>query len=143
MSRLISERKDLAVKMLALSYIFQKSDLIDSAVMQKGKDNGIEADAITKDCDFALASLRETAEEVAEKLISEDGDLIRNGFCFLAGNEDDELTSKLRRVRHAQEGLEARVDHLIAERDLAADIQSRRQDVKVLASQLVGAGGGV
>lgn len=140
MSRPISERKDLAVEVLALSYIFQKSDLIDPAVVQKGKDNGIEADAITEEFDVALASLRETAGEVAEKLISENGDSIRNGFCFLAGNEEDDLTSKLRRVRRAQEGLETRVDHLIAERDLAADIQSRRQDVRDLARQLAGGG---
>lgn len=128
-SRPIAERQKLATDVLCLAHTYRRTDLIDQSVLQRALDSGIEESQATDAIDHALDRLLNTAKEVAEDLISEEKRRIVRGYVGVAGNEMLDLTGRLESVREAVNGFSTRIDHLVADKDLQAVIERRRQEL--------------
>lgn len=128
-SRPIAERQKLAADVLHLAHTYRRTDLIDQSVLRRALDSGIDESQATHAIDHALDSLLNAAKEVAEDLISEEKQRIVRGYVGVAGDERLDLTGCLESLREAVNGFSTRIDHLVAEKDLQAVIERRRQEL--------------
>jgi hypothetical protein len=128
-TRPIAERQKLATDVLSLAHTYHRTGLVDQSVLRRAIDSDIEESQATDAIDHALDRLLNTAKEVAEDLISEEKRRIVRGYVGVAGNEMLDLTGRLESLREAVNGFSTRIDHLVADKDLQAVIERRRQEL--------------